>query len=310
MDPDHPVNTELEQRTKHRDVAFEALLNASFMVKDTIAQNASTDIEIIRDLERAYDNFCFKQGKLAELISASGLKSDSAEATVNGKTLLSYAALRCDALKIITDSVNLWGKYVLNMNPCTMSTSCIPCGTATPVSFSSSVDVTDHSDVSNLCHSVNSDSLLLSDHLSEPLHPEWDGEVVSWLGWKVSWETEVVPKFHLRKLDLAQLLKKCVKGEGLREIQNIALSDPNCYDLMWQKLTDRFDNIALTVQVVMNNFANLKQVRENDQNAMLDFIRDATSIQSQLVSLYQADQVESILVSELSSLIPASMQKC
>ena len=281
--------SELAELRKDRTAAFKKLKKTALKLRNTVPQQDHSVLKkISADLEEDWNDYSFAQEELSEFLAENSLEENSTEATVNGKSLSVYHA---DALKIYTDSCNLYKTFVANATTSISNSSTSP-----------------EQNVASLLH--NPDSFFPRSNYAKQDYPTWDGKPGrTWLEWKVLWETEVVPLFRARKLALAQLLRKCVKGDGLREIEHVPLSDINCYDVMWKALTDRFDNTALNVRVVMNSFSSLKPVRDNDKKTLLDFIRDVKSAHAQLKALKQVDQVDVIAVTQLVSLLPISMQE-
>lgn len=296
----------LAELRKARTLSYRALKKAAVALKNALNDKQTVLKDSIKNLETAWNDYTYEQGEFLEFIDKENLDHNSTEAVVNGKSLEEYDA---DAKKIYDDACALLKSYV---SPDSKSDSKSSDSSAeTPAASGTEVNVNDHSLMASfLSQNANPDSSFLRNNFVKQEYPVWNGVAGrTWLEWKVLWETEVVPLFRTRKVTLAQLLQKCVKGEGLREIEHIPLSDPECYDLMWQALIDRFDNIALNVRVVINTFSSFKLVRENDRKAMLDFIRNVKSAYAQLKALKQVDQVDTIAVTQLSSLMPNSMQE-
>ena len=288
---------ELTDLRKERTKAFRALKKASVALSNALQHKQTVTDVVIKDLERAWNSYSFMHAEFSEFLTKNKLEPNSTEATVNDLGLNEYHALAKNYYANFEDSV----KEIVEKKP-DVSPPVATAGGDTPSS--------DHSFLASLLKdSVNPDTLYRSGYAKQE-YPTWDGKPgKSWMEWRALWEQEVVPLFRTRKLNLALLLRKCVKGEGAKEIEHVPLSDSDCYDVMWRALVDRFDNTALNVRVVINNFSSFKPVRENDRKALLDFIRDVKSAHSQLSVLKQVSQVDVIAVTQLSSLLPNSMQE-
>ena len=282
------VAEELKAAKEKRTIAFKALRRAASALTIATSSGQSITVDCLKKLELTWSEFLLEHKELAEFIADNEGNLEGLSTTVNGKTMDQY---KTSAQQIYDASLAEYKKSL-------------------------SVPKSDHSSQPNVSAVVSPpapnplsvSSYLRSTYAKQDL-PTWDGKAgKSWLEFKVSWTTEVVPLYKDRQLALARLLRKQIRGDGEKEIEHVSLSDPQCYDTMWSALVARYDNVALNVYVVLSIFENLKACSEDNYQGVLDFIRKINSAHAQLQSLDQVKEVDMVRVSRISALLPRSLQ--
>ena len=281
------VADELKAAKEQHTATFKSLRRAATALNIATTSGQSITIDCLKKLELAWSEFLLEHSELVDFIADNAGKLDNLPTVVDGKTMEQYKEA---AQKIYDQSLSEYRQAIL-------------------------VPKSDHESQSNLGFMSSSltqtptpDSSYLRSTYAQQDLPSWDGKAGrSWLEFKVSWLTEVVPLYKNRQLALARLLRTQIRGDGKKEIEHVSLSDPQCYDTMWNTLVARYDNVALNVYVVLSIFENLKPCTEDNFQGVLDFIRKINAAHSQLKSLNQVNEVDMVRVSRISVLLPRSL---
>ena len=279
-DPAKP--TEVAEALKNtRTNALKALNKAAAQLDVAIAKDQFSVTSDLGKLETAWKDLDASHKAFVQCVTEHSL--DSALLTVNGKSADVWFS---DAEKVYDTHVQMYKQHISSN-----TSSFLPPSQ----------------------QNVSSPQLVPKSHLNfqRQEFPTWDGSAgKKWLEWKSAWQTEVEPYFGTKKLALAAQLRKCVKGEGIKEIQHVSLTDSKAYDTMWKALTDRFDNVALNIGVILAEFDSLKPVDSNkDHVGLLALIRSVLSAYEQLNTLGHVQQVDSFRVNALNAKLPFYLQE-
>ena len=283
----------LKSMKQAHTTAFLEVKKTASALTTSVKQGQSIIVQNLQKLESSWADFEFCHHEVVEHYNANQSLLEGETISVNGKDPETYHA----HVKTFYDkALSVYNVHVQNQ----VSGDSVSLGaSALPGLFMQS----------SLTQNSNPDSSFTRSFRGHQDPPSWDGKPGrSWLEFKVSWLTEIVPLYKGRQLALARLLRKQISGEGKKEIEHVSLSDPKCYDLMWSALVARFDNVALNVYVVLSVFDKLKACTEDDCAGTLAFFRRVNAAHAQLQSLKQVDEVDAVRVSRISSLLPRSFQ--
>ena len=280
--PDAAKPSDVAEALKNtRTSALKALNKAAAQLDVAIAKDQFSVTSDLGKLETAWKDVDASHKAFVQCVTENSL--DNTLLTVNGKSADVWFS---DAEKVYDTHVQMYKQHI-------------------------SSNTSSFSPISQ--QHVSSPQFVPKSHLNfqRQEFPTWDGSAgKQWLEWKSAWQTEVEPYFGTKKLALAAQLRKCVKGEGIKEIQHVSLTDSKAYDTMWKALTDRFDNVALNIGVILAEFDSLKPVDNNkDHVGLLALIRSVSSAYEQLNTLGHVQQVDSFRVNALNSKLPFYLQE-
>ena len=279
------ISAALADLKKGRTAAYTALKKAALSLRTAVDQGQSIILTCLQNLELKWSEFEFHHQELSDFLAAETLP-DGDTSVVNGKDMDAYYA---ETKSFYDVALKAYKLYLTQ-----------------PKSDSSSLNAGLSSHVQPFVSNPDS-SFRSYKSFQDP--PSWDGKPGrSWLEFKASWVTEVVPLYKNRQLALARLLKKQISGDARTEIEHVSLSDSTCYELMWSALESRYDNVALNVYVVLSVFDKLRPCTEDDFCGTLTFFRKISAAHAQLQSLKQVDEVDMMRVSRISGLLPRSIQ--
>ena len=274
--------------------AHEAFRRSVSYLLTALRNNQSRVVDRYYEVEEKYQEMEFATSELSTCLAAR-----QTSVTVQG---MDPDVLIKEAHSTYVDVISKYDSYVID-HPFDVA----PRTPAQSSSFSPRRDVLNMQNFSNVSHSV---SPMFKSNYAKEEFPTWDGKPGrSWLEFRGIWEEEVVPLFTGRRLALARLLRRNVKGPAGRDIEHISLSGANCYDTMWKILTDKYDNVAINVHIALQTFDSLRSVSDNDHVYLLKFIRTVKSAHDQLKVLSQVDQVDSLRVGKISSHLPMYLRE-
>ena len=154
--------------------------------------------------------------------------------------------------------------------------------------------------------SLNSESLV---HLKKRDIPKFSGKRKDWPEFKAIWEKIVVPSLLNQTALAAELKLACKGGIAYDEIETISAGSDGAYSLMWDALSQHYDNITLSVSSALDEIKDFKQVKSDDYQGLVQLIRKVESVYQQLKVLNQVHLVSNREVNHMISFFPSLIKK-
>ena len=135
--------------------------------------------------------------------------------------------------------------------------------------------------------------------------PEFSGLRKDWPEFKAVWR-ELAESYYNNKTALALELKRCLKGQALDRVKNVYVTRPQSYDIMWQKLSEFYDDISASLHSALDNLSKLKMVKEDDYAGLVALVDDVESTFSQLEELGHLELFTLREIDKIAELLPSS----
>lgn len=129
------------------------------------------------------------------------------------------------------------------------------------------------SKVENIVNSVVSENSVV--RLPKISLPTFAGETHAWLSFKDIFKASIDQNQNLSDAIKLQYLKSALKGDALRIIQTISITDSN-YKVAWSLLEERYSNTREQIYAHLKRFMSISVVQNESASAILNLI-DVTS---------------------------------
>jgi hypothetical protein len=137
--------------------------------------------------------------------------------------------------------------------------------------------------------------------------PEFSGERKDWPEFKSVWRELAESTISSRSV-LAYELKRSLKGKAKEWVQNIYITKPEAYDLMWKRLSEFYDDVSACVQSALDGLARLKPLSDNDYKGLVKLVDSVESACSQLEELGQVDILSMRDIDRIAELLPSGLR--
>ena len=137
--------------------------------------------------------------------------------------------------------------------------------------------------------------------------PEFSGLRKDWAEFKTVWRKLAECTFSNRAA-LAYELKKSLKGAAKDKVKNVYITRPDAYELMWQRLSEFYDDCSASVQSALEDLHRLKAVQENDFKGIVNLVDEVEGVFAQLQELGQTAVLSAREVDKICELLPSSIR--
>lgn len=137
--------------------------------------------------------------------------------------------------------------------------------------------------------------------------PEFSGHRKDWPEFKSVWRELAESTISSRSV-LAYELKRSLKGKAKEWVQNIYITKPEAYEIMWKRLCDFYDDVSACVQSALDGLFKLKPVRDDDYRGLVHLVDSVESAYSQLEELTQVDVLSMRDIDRIAELLPSSLR--
>lgn len=135
----------------------------------------------------------------------------------------------------------------------------------------------------------------------------FSGERKKWPEFRSTWirySTEFFDDF-----DRVTALKELLKGEALTLVASIYAVQPDAYQRIMTKLHSHYGDPGLCVDAVLDDLAQLRQVKENDRSGLVNFINKVEAAYCQLGEVGHIATITMPHVDKLVDLLPSVLQR-
>lgn len=139
--------------------------------------------------------------------------------------------------------------------------------------------------------------------------PKFSGTRKEWPEFKALWESVVVPAISDKIALAAELKLSCRGGAAYVEIESVAITSSESYDIMWKNLCLHYDNVTLSVASALDEMKCFRAVEEEDYQGTIKLIRQVESVYQQLHVLKQVELVSSREINLMVSYLPPLTRK-
>ena len=144
-------------------------------------------------------------------------------------------------------------------------------------------------------------------YLKKTALPEFSGLRKDWPEFKAVWKRLAEGAIRDRTV-LAHELKRSLKGQAKEKIVNVYVTRPEAYEIMWQRLSEFYDDTTASVQAALDGLCKLKSVQENDYKGIVHLTDSVESTYVQLLELGQTEVLSMREVDKISELLPPSVK--
>ena len=85
-------------------------------------------------------------------------------------------------------------------------------------------------------------------------------------------------------------------------------SHPKAYDIMWQRLDNKYCNVGLNIQSFYSQLSTLTRVQDNNMRGLVKFVNQVELCYGQLAEVGHVDSLTMVQVDELCDLLPVSFR--
>ena len=137
--------------------------------------------------------------------------------------------------------------------------------------------------------------------------PTFSGKRSDWPEFKCVWPRLAEAQIGDR-MQLAMELKRSCKGRAAERLEAIYNTREGAYEAMWQRLSEEYDDPALSIQEALGRLMSLKPVAEDNYPGFLKLVDTVEVIHNQLSELNQVQAVHAVDVDRVSANLPRSTQ--
>ena len=137
--------------------------------------------------------------------------------------------------------------------------------------------------------------------------PTFDGERKSWAEFRSIWRMHAAREFSCDE-ERAWELKQCLKGEALECVEAVMTSHPKAYNLMWQRLDNKYCNVGLNIQSVYKQLSGLPHIKDNDLRGLVKFVNKVELCYGQLGEVGHIDSITVNQIDDICDLLPVSFR--
>ena len=138
--------------------------------------------------------------------------------------------------------------------------------------------------------------------------PSFDGDRSRWGEFKSIWLRYARSEYS-NDSDRAYALSMTLKGKAKTLIKSIRSDQLNAHSRMLSRLDRVYGDVSHAIQHCYNQLKSLKQVKEGDYSALVDFVSDVESVYSQLGDIDQLQAITMYQVDEVSELLPPNVER-
>ena len=142
-------------------------------------------------------------------------------------------------------------------------------------------------------------------HLKRITLPEFSGSRKDWPEFKAVWRELAESTIH-SVTALAYELKRSLKGYAREMVQNIYITKPAAYELIWKRLCEHYDDVSASVQVALESLDRLKPVGEEDHKGLVRLVDSVEAVFSQLEELGQVEILSMRDIDKVTKKLPSS----
>lgn len=144
-------------------------------------------------------------------------------------------------------------------------------------------------------------------YLKKTALPEFSGLRKDWPEFKAVWRRLAEGAIRDCTL-LAHELKRSLKGQAKEKVANVYITRPEAYEIMWQRLSEFYDDATASVQAALDGLSKLKPVHENDYKGIVNLTDTVESTYVQLLELGQTEILSMREVDKICELLPPSVK--
>jgi hypothetical protein len=141
-------------------------------------------------------------------------------------------------------------------------------------------------------------------HLQKFKLPEFSGNRKDWPEFKVVWR-ELAERSYSSKSALAFELKRCVKGQAKEQIKHIYVTRPEAYDMIWERLSEFYDDISASVQAAMDGLQRLRPIKDDDYQGIVNLASEVEAVYAQLQELGHLDLMSLREIDRIAEMLPS-----
>ena len=139
--------------------------------------------------------------------------------------------------------------------------------------------------------------------------PTFSGERCDWPEFRAMWPKLAIPAFQNRET-LAKELRDCMVGEQAKEkLGKIAITGPQSFDIMWNKLCVYYDDVGASVDDALKKLHSLRSVREEDYKGIVKLVDEVENSYCQLINFDQLNCLTNRDVDEVVEKLPMVMRR-
>ena len=142
-------------------------------------------------------------------------------------------------------------------------------------------------------------------HVKRTKLPEFSGLRRDWPEFKTVWR-ELAERTFTNRTSLAYELKNSLRGVAKDRVRNIYITRPEAYELIWQRLSEYYDDCSASVQSALESLYRLRPVEEDNFKGVVYLVDEVEDAFAQLKELGQTDVLSMREIDRISELLPIS----